>query len=85
MGEYFKNFDGDYIFSIGEGVGDEEITREEYENILAVIQSRPIAERGHSYKLRKDLAWELVEVPVDPESDEISDEEALDIILGVSK
>lgn len=85
MGKYFKNFDENYIFSIGEGVGDEEITREEYENILAIIQNRPIAERGYSYKLRKDLTWELVDVPVAPESDEISDEEALGIILGVSE
>ena len=31
MNKYFKNFDGDYIFSVGTGTGDAEITKEEYE------------------------------------------------------
>lgn len=82
MGKYFKNFDGEYIFSIGEGIGDTEITQEEYEHILSVIRSRPTAEPGYMYKLKTDLTWELVEAPEVPVSDEISDQEALDIILG---
>lgn len=82
MGKYFKNFDGEYIFSIGEGIGDTEITQEEYEHILSVIRSRPTAEPGYMYKLKTDLTWELVEASEVPVSDEISDQEALDIILG---
>lgn len=80
--KFFINFDGDYIFSIGQCVGDEEITQEEYENILAVISNCPKAYHGFTYKLRKDLTWELVEAPVEPVDDEISADEALDIVLG---
>ena len=84
MGKYFKNFDGEYIFSIGEGIGDTEITQEEYEHILSAIRSRPTAEPGYMYKLRTDLTWEQVEAP-EPVDEDISADEALGIILGVSE
>lgn len=79
---YYKNIDGDYLVSIGTGSGGEEITQEEYENILSIIRNRPTPEAGYTYRLRTDLTWELVEAPVEPVDDEISDAEALDIILG---
>lgn len=85
MSKYFKNYDGDYIFSIGEGIGDTEITQEEYEHILSAIRSRPTAEPGYMYKLRTDLTWEAYDLPPEPEpsdEDELSDAEALDILLG---
>ena len=83
MEKYYKNIEGDYLVSIGTGTGGEEITEEEYENILAVIRNRPTPETGYDYKLRTDLTWELVEAPVVPDEDkEISDAEALNIILG---
>lgn len=84
MKKYYKNIEGDYITAIGTGIGDVEITQEEYEHILSIIRSRPAAEPCFMYKLRTDLTWELVEAPEEPVSDEISDQEALDIILGVS-
>ena len=84
MGKYFKNFDGEYIFSIGVGIGDTEITQEEYEHILSAIRSRPTAEPGYMYKLRTDLTWEQVEAP-EPVDEDISADEALGIILGVSE
>lgn len=84
MSKYFKNYDGDYIFSIGEGIGDTEITQEEYEHILSVIRSRPTAEPGYMYKLRTDLTWERVEAP-EPVDEDISANEAMGIILGVSE
>lgn len=79
---YYKNIDGDYLVSIGTGSGGEEITQEEYENILSIIRNRPTPEAGYTYRLRTDLTWELVEAPVEPVDDEISADEALDIILG---
>lgn len=82
MEKYYKNIDGDHITAIGTGIGDVEITKEEYENILAVVHERPIPEAGYDYKLKTDLTWELVEAPVEPVDDEISADEALDIILG---
>ena len=79
---YYKNIETDYITGIGTGVGGEEITQEEYEIILSVVRDRPTPEAGYTHKLRTDLTWELVEAPVEPVDDEISDAEALDIILG---
>lgn len=78
---YYKTIEDGYITSIGTGVGQEEITQEEYNEILAVIQSRPIPEAGFDYKLREDLTWEQVEDPAD-EDPELSEEEAMHIILG---
>ena len=82
MENYYKIIEGEYITAIGTGIGDVEIAQEEYENILSIIRDRPTPEAGYTYKLRTDLTWELVEAPVEPVDDEISDAEALDIILG---
>lgn len=78
----YKNIDGDYITAIGEGIGDVEITKEECDHILSVIRNRPTPEAGFEYRLRTDLTWEQVEAPVEPVDEEISADEALDIILG---
>lgn len=83
MERYYKNIEGDYITAIGTGNGGVEITYEEYENILHVIRNRHTTSAGYDYRLKTDLTWELVEVPVvTDEDDEISADEALDIILG---
>lgn len=82
MERYYKNFDGGYISAIGTGVGGEEITKEEYENILSVIRNRPTPEAGYDYRLKTDLTWELVALPPEEDDPELSDTEALDIILG---
>lgn len=81
MERYYKNIKGGYIASVSTGAGVEEITQEEYETILSLIHDCPDPEAGYSYKLRTDLTWELVEAPVVDE-EEISAEEALEIILG---
>ena len=83
MKRHYKQIDGDYLIAIGTGPGGEEIAKEEYDEIMAVIRSRPAAEPGTLYMLRPDLTWEQVEVPVIPEEErEISDKQALEIILG---
>jgi hypothetical protein len=79
---YYKNIEADYIMGIGTGSGGEEITQEEYESILSTIRNRPFAEPGYDHRLKADLSWELVEVAPEPVDDEISAEEALNIILG---
>lgn len=79
---YYKKIENDYIHVIGTGPGGEEITQEEYENILSAIRNRPTPDPGYDYRLRVDLTWALVEAPAEPVDDEISADEALDIILG---
>lgn len=60
---YYKKLKDGYLLAIGTGPGSEEITAEEYENILTIIRSRPTAEAGYGYRLKTDLTWELVELP----------------------
>lgn len=76
MTKYYKNIDGDYIIAVGTGIGKEEISEEEYENILNAIHNRPIPADGYDYMLKTDLTWELVDVETVSEDDiEISSDE----------
>lgn len=79
---HYKLIDGGYILAIGEGNGGEEITREEYETILAAIHALPEAPAGKGYRLKTDLTAEEYDLPEEPAETEISDTEALNIIMG---
>ena len=82
---YFVNEENGYIISVQEGGGGtREITAEEYAAVIDAIMNRPEAPEGFAYRLRTDLTWEEYELPAveaDPDP-EISDSEALEIILG---
>lgn len=80
---YYKQLADAYIVAIGTGPGGTEITEAEYNSILAVILNRPQA-KGKGYHLRENLEWEEYDLPEEPKADdeEISDEEALNILLG---
>lgn len=80
--KYFKNIQDNYIAALSTGCGGEEITQEEYEHILSLVRSCPKADPGYQYRLKTDLTWELVELPPEDTDPEISESEALDIILG---
>ena len=84
MTRYYKQTDDVYILAIGTGYGGTEITEAEYNEIMAIIQNRPTAE-GKGYRLKTDLTWEEYDLPPVPEpsdDDEISTDEALNILLG---
>ena len=83
---YYKQLSDNYILAIGTGPGGTEITETEYNSILSVIQSRPTSET-QGYRLRTDLTLEAYDIPPEPEpsdDDEISDEEAFNILIGGS-
>ena len=63
---YYKNVYDGYILGIGEyGVGTE-ISKDEYDEIMAIIRTAPTPPEGYVYMLRDDdLTWELVELPPD--------------------
>lgn len=83
---YYKIIDNGYITAIGCGNDGIEVTEEEFDSLLAIIQARPIPKSGFDYRLKSDLTWELYELPpiVVDENRELSDSEALEIILGGS-
>lgn len=73
-----------HIIAIGTGAGGTEITKVEYDEIMAIIQNRPSAD-GKGYRLKTDLTWEAYGLPPEPEpsdEDELSDTQALNILLG---
>ena len=79
---YYKIIQSGYLAVIGTGNGGTEITNEEYENILTVINEKPIVESGYDYRLKEDLTWETYELPIVEETD-ISSDELMTMIEGV--
>lgn len=81
---YYKQFSDNYILAIGTGPGNTEITESEYNEIMTLIQNRPRAD-GKGYRLKTDLTWEeydLLPAPEPSDDDELSNDEALNILLG---
>lgn len=82
---YYKYIENGYILAIGTGGMGEEITEEEYNGIMEVIENKPERTETTDYHLLTDLTWEEYEVePPDPDPD-IDDSEAFDIIFGGSE
>ncbi len=81
---FYKMIENGYITSVGTGgKGGTEVSEAEYNMILEAIHAKPEATGTTDYHLRDDLTWEAYEVdPPEPEEDELTDEEALEIILG---
>ena len=85
---FYKNLYGDYIATVSTGCGQIRITKQQYDELLAIIRSKPEDPVGYCYMLRDaDLTWELVERPPEPEPEpeeaEISDYEQALADLGV--
>ena len=76
-----KIVDNGYIVAVGKGNTGLPISGEEYEGILAVIQSKPPAANNTDYRLREDLIWEPYEAEPAPEPDP-SPDELLNILMG---
>lgn len=82
---YCKYINNGYITAFGTGDGGVEITENEYNTIIAAIQSKPARTETTDYHLKEDLTWEEFEVePVDPTEEELGAEEALEILMGGS-
>ena len=81
--KYYKQLYNGIIVSIGTNKVGEEITETEYSELMAIIQNAPKSD-GKGYKLRTDLTWEEYDLPpvVVSDDDELSTEEAMNILLG---
>lgn len=84
---YYKTIIDDYVASITTDAGQVEITRAEYDDIMALIRTAPTPPDGYAYKLRADdLTWELMELPPVPDEPTVEDKaEAYDILMGVTE
>ena len=82
---YYKVVENDYIYGIGIGAGSEEITETQYNEMLSMIHNRPAAPEGFTYRLTKELEWELQELPPVEEA-EATEEDFLSALaeLGVN-
>lgn len=78
--------DGVYVCGLAESESPfaSSITAEEKDAIFNLLCHKPTDTDGYTYKLRADtLEWELVKLPEsEPQNEELTDSEALDIILG---
>lgn len=82
---YYKQIKNGYIVAVGIGRHNVEITEAEYNNIMQIVDNRPVPPEGYGYRLTPGLTWELYELPAPPDetgAPELTAEEALDIILG---
>ena len=85
MERYFKIIEDGYIVAVMTGkAGETEITKEEYDEILSLIRTAPKAATGYRYRLKADLTWELAELPPEDVDPDLSETEAMDIIMGVA-
>ena len=57
---YQKNIENGYITSIVKGVNNGNMTETEYNQIMSIINNRPIAPEGYDYLLKDNLTWELI-------------------------
>lgn len=78
---YFKIIQNNYVLGIGTGNSGTEITEYEYNEILAVIRTKPQRTATKDYRLKADLTWEEYEHDPDPEPEPTA-EEALSVLLG---
>lgn len=71
----YKKYEKDgYILCLG--IGDE-ITEDEYNEILDKINNRPTAPEGFTYRLTTALEWELCELPPIVENNEEFEDEVI--------
>lgn len=86
---YYKMISNGYILSVGIGMGGEEITETEYNNILNIIHNSHTAPEGYGYRLDDSLEWELYEMTTVEPVEELSEVEekakAYDILMGVAE
>ena len=82
---YYRIDKDGYLVMIGTGNGGEEITAEEYNNIIEVLKTKPTPTETTDYRLTSNLEWESYEVePVTIDEDLTAEEiaEALAEVLA---
>ena len=78
---YKKIIQNGYIVAVGSGDFGTDITEDEYNALLEILQNRPQETAEIGYRLKTDLTWESYEKEPQPEPDLTADE-IVDIIFG---
>lgn len=78
----YKIVKNGYLVGVGENIAGEPISDSEYDAAMKVIRNRPTAPNGYAYRLTAGLEWELHELPIENDDPELTEAEALEIILG---
>ena len=84
MTAFYKIVEDSYIVGFGTNGGGEvsAITEDEYNDLTEMFATRPTAPNGYAYMIQNDpREWVLVELQPDPDP-ELTDAEALEILLG---
>lgn len=71
-----------YILGLAKVDGQGNVSEAEYNALTEILRNAPTAPEGYQYRLTLGLEWELSEIPVTDPAEEISDAEALAILLG---
>lgn len=79
---YYKNTDAGYIKCLSTGVGQTEITETEYTQILSICKSKPADTEDYYYRLTDALQWEKQPRTRTVDAEDLSAEDALNIITG---
>lgn len=82
---YVKHISDEYIVGVGTGNGGTEITREEYDDILAIIAEQPTHREGFGYLLRTDLTWEEYELPPVEDPDPVEEAPTIEEMVATIK
>lgn len=83
---YYKIIVNGYLVAVGTGAGGTEITEQEYNDFLLLIAGKPAPpDSTHVYRITEAGEYVLVEIEPPPEpddNDELTEDEAFDIIMG---
>ena len=72
---YYKIEQEGYILVVGVGSGGKEIDETEYNDIVNVIENKPISSEEYDYRLKSDLTWEKYKITPEEEIPEATEED----------
>lgn len=80
--KYYKNMDNSYIQCLSTGAGQMEITEAEYLQIISICKNKPADTADYYYRLTDALLWEKQPRIRAEDAENLSAEDALNIITG---
>lgn len=79
---FYKIIQNGFLECVGQGLDGEEITEQEYNDLLAIIRNKPADPEGYIYRINEANEYVLVEAPPAPPEAPLSADELVEILLG---